>query len=966
MVYSGNKEIKRCIIYINYLHRKFKNDGGVQMSKYDIAIYDDCRKWIQRKSEKGISWDEIELACKKDRKDLIKFLQNREEEDDWPSLTVEEWIELVKECKVYENKQQDILFRGNEGVLFDTKQDNGLRVPENERSCWQLYKNNLKWNSDSIEDLEYATLGILRRLSINTKVTGPIKGLVVGHVQSGKTANMEALMAMAADHGWNMFIVLSGTIENLRIQTLKRMQKDLNQEGNLIWRGVEHPSKRSQYGERAIDLHFEEGAQSRYFTVCLKNTGRLKKLIDWIHADKATHEKMKILIIDDEADQASISNTTNEYKKEVKERKGVNKLIVDLVEDRHYKEDSSVGKATAINYVMYTATPYANFLNEWEEEALYPKHFIWTLRTSNEYIGPKEIFGVLEPNSSDGLDIKREVSKKDIEIIAKLYEETTEELPEPMKDAICWFICCVSIMRYWQYKKPISMLVHTSQKQQHHQLIANGILNWFSTNSKEAIVSRCKSIYEYETKRLPKEAWLKQFKEYGIKDDKILDYPSFEKILNEINNLLEEELNHIKMTDEGDFKYHKGIHLVIDNCSKNGIQNDSDYVRLAYPDPDVKPYPTPAPAFIIVGGSTLARGLTIEGLVSTFFLRASCQADSLMQMGRWFGYRKGYELLPRIWMTKDTINKYRFLSQLEVELRSDLKKYMFTEIRPIDYGPRIKVSPKVSWLRLTSRNHMRNAVPAEMDFSGAKPQTVIFDNNEDIQRENISYVESFLSKLPNNPQVSHDQRAIFWTDINLSTIMEELLINKFHFSNRSRVFNEIDAFCNWIKQVVSEKEIEKWSVIIAGKDKVSSSIIDDSKHWNICGYAVEKVNRSKRKNSDDNSVIDIGALRALKDCVADIPKKYIDEFGKEITKQEHVDAIRKNAGMQDIPLLIIYCIDGKSTVHGNNDLREDLNMGCDLMGLHICVPGDQVSNNFCKKLTINIPEKDEEDRVEEI
>ena len=145
-------------------------------------------------------------------------------------------------------------------------------------------------------------------------------------------------MAMAADHGWNMFIVLSGTIENLRLQTLNRMQKDLNKEGNLIWIGVEHPSKRSQYGERAQDFHFEPTAQSRYFTVCLKNASRLKKLIDWIHADKASHDQMKILVIDDEADQASISNTAVEYKKEQKERKGINKLIVHLVEDTHYNE----------------------------------------------------------------------------------------------------------------------------------------------------------------------------------------------------------------------------------------------------------------------------------------------------------------------------------------------------------------------------------------------------------------------------------------------------------------------------------------------------------------------------------------------------------------------------------------------------------------------------------------------------
>ena len=358
------------------------------MSRYDNPCFDDCRKWIQKKRERGASWQELQLACKHCEEELSAFLSSRVVEDDWPALSAHEWKDLVSEIEEYEDKQKNLIFRGNDGALFDVNQDNGLKVPENERSCWQLHKKSLGWNPESVQDLEDATIGILRRLSSDTREVGPIKGLVIGHVQSGKTANMEALMAMAADHGWNMFIVLSGTIESLRLQTLKRMQKDLNQEGNLIWRGIEHPSKKSQYGERAQDFHFEPNAQSRYFTVCLKNASRLKKLIDWIHADKASHDLMKILIIDDEADQASISNTAVEYKQAQKERKGINKLIVHLVEDTHYKDAQTNGHVRAMNYVMYTATPYANFLNESTEESLYPRNFIWTLKTSNEYIGP--------------------------------------------------------------------------------------------------------------------------------------------------------------------------------------------------------------------------------------------------------------------------------------------------------------------------------------------------------------------------------------------------------------------------------------------------------------------------------------------------------------------------------------------------------------------------------------------------
>ena len=935
------------------------------MAKYDNPQYDECRRWIQRKNDRGIPWPDIRLACRKDIGALASFLKERVADDDWPLLTVDEWTELVDECQEYESKQQSIKFRGSDGALFDISQDNGLHIPQNERSCWQMYKNSLKWKPESITDLENATLGILRRLSTNTQTTGPIKGLVIGHVQSGKTANMEALMAMAADHGWNMFIVLSGTIENLRLQTLQRMQKDLNQEGNLVWRGVEHPSKKSQFGERARDLNFKTNSPSRYFTVCLKNVSRLKKLIDWIHADKAAHDMMKILVIDDEADQASISNNATERNKAAKERKGINKLIVNLVQDTHYKQESSKGTALAMNYVMYTATPYANFLNEYTEDSLYPRHFIWTLKTSDEYIGPEQIFGTNEPEHSDGLDIKRIVDDEDLELIDHIYDYSTAELPKSMKQSICWFLCATAVMRYRGYKKPISMLVHTSQKQDYHEAIAQAISAWINQKRKNGLLSLCEEIYNYEIRRLPKSEWIKQFPQYGIPADQIWDYPAFEKIIPEINILLDSAIKHIKMTDEGDLQYHAGLHLVIDNCAKNGVQNDNDYVRLAYPDPEMVPYPTPAPAFIIVGGSTLSRGLTIEGLVSTFFLRASCQADTLMQMGRWFGYRKGYELLPRIWMTVDTTAKFRFLAQLEVELREDLKKYMFADVSPAEYGPRILCSPKVSWLKLTSKNHMRNAVPAEMDFSGAKPQTVVFDNNPDIQKKNIQIVENFIAALPGTPALSYDKSAVCWKNVSLSLIMEKLLINNFSFSSRSRVFNEIDTFCEWIKQIMSTQALDKWSVIIAGKDEARSADMSDEKHWLVADWQLGKVNRSKR-DIGDSTYIDIGALRALKDCIADIDGAVIESFRKEhgaLTRQSHVDMIRKNAGVDGVPLLIIYRIDKDSKAMRED--RADLEARSDIMGIHICIPGNQINKNFTKRLTIYLPPKDKEDEVEE-
>lgn len=927
---------------------------------FSSPIFDDSKAWIQKRFEKGKDWDSIKMAMKSSEEELRDFLDTRTEEDDWPSMTNDEWKLLVENEKFYSTFQESVNFTGSDGVLVNTKEGNNLSVPQDPRSCWQLYRNKLGWNEDSLTTLEAATHGILRRLSLDTTEIGPVKGLVIGHVQSGKTANMEALMAMAADHGWNFFIVLSGTIENLRMQTLKRMWGDLNNIGNINWQMLNHLSKKSPIGSRSCDLDFSNGSQMRYITVCLKNSGRLKNLIDWIHDERMKHSNMRIMIIDDEADQASISNTAVELGEEEKERKGINKLIVDLVEDQHYAKSKTNGKARAINYIMYTATPYANFLNESTPESLYPKDFIWTLKTPAEYIGPNQIYGYEE---NDGLDIKREVKSSDLMTISSIYEHQSEELPSSLKDAICWFICAVSVMRYWGYSnKPISMLVHTSQKTTCHQAVADAIKKWINDERLSSIKNYCKDVYEYEISAETKDLWFEQFPNYGVKKDKVRDYPSFDEISAEIDLLLSQSISYIKMDEDGELEYQKGLHLVIDNCKNNRITPDNEHIRLAYPETNSDNYPTPAPAFIIVGGSTLSRGLTIEGLVSTFFLRTSKQADTLMQMGRWFGYRKNYELMPRIWMTKDTQAKFEFLSQLEIELRDDLKRFMTASVSPIEYGPRIKASPKVSWLNLTSKKHMTNAVPASMNFSGARPQTVIFDVNKDIQNENIRITDEFLSGITAPMFNSSLNNCLVWHNVNLDYIIDALL-SKFKFSNRSRVFNEMGAFCDWIKEVSTEEGMDKWSVIVAGKGEIET-YIDGSNSWNVNGFAVNKVNRSKKRNNPDETSVDIGVLRSLKDCLADVHTKFFD-VNKSVTKQTEVDEIRDKAKMSSVPQLIIYRIDKDSVAQKGSKSREDLNFETDIIGLYISVPGEKISDSFNKQITINLPEIDQEIEMEE-
>ena len=164
------------------------------------------------------------------------------------------------------------------------------------------------------------------------------------------------------------------------------------------------------------------------------------------------------------------------------------------------------------------------------------------------------------------------------------------------------------------------MLIHTSQKTDHHQNIAEAVRDWIVSKDVDEMIRRCEKVWNTETSQFTFEKFREQYPQYDRKDEEINRYPSFEDIRKEITILLSKEPTNIPLDEDDEFAYHEGIHMCIDNCKNNGITDDGMYVRLAYPTADNMP--TPAPAFIVVGGATLSRGLTIEGLISTFFLRS--------------------------------------------------------------------------------------------------------------------------------------------------------------------------------------------------------------------------------------------------------------------------------------------------------------------------------------------------------
>lgn len=915
------------------------------------AKYDVCRNLIKKHRQHGVDWQNLRFANQLDERGLCEFLDRAKKEHLWPeNLDVQIWYELVRSEEHAEQRRIALQERNFDSRVIDSRQDNAVEVPADPRSAWQLYRKNLRksgFSSDAITNIEKATIGILRRLSTDTSETGPIKGLVIGQVQSGKTANMAALMAMAADHGWNFFIVLSGTIENLRIQTQRRLLNDLNHPGNLQWIGLNHLSPRGSYGERVMDLHFEDESVARYFNVCLKNSRRLENLIRWMRQDPRKVHQMKVLVIDDEADHASI-NTADVC---ASERRKVNDLIVKLVEGLPLREGQDATSVQAMNYISYTATPYANFLNESTPESLYPRHFIWTLPTSDEYFGPKQIFGSEDINDSDGLDVIRSVPVSDLYTIAKIHRGEQLLLPESLKDAFCWLLCAAACMRHWEYKKPVSMLIHTSRKQMHHDNVAEALRSWLASTPEEQLVSRSRTLWIEETSRFTTDSFKDAYPDYR-RLDQLRDYPMFEEIEEHIR-VISKDMMHIYLDEDDELHYHDYVHLCIDNCSYNSVTVEGEYVRLAYPNEEREP----APVFVVIGGNTLSRGLTIEGLVSTYFVRDAKQADSLMQMGRWFGYRRDYEMLPRIWLTDDLIDKFTFLTTLELELRQDLYRFMKAGADPAEYGPRVKNTPRPSWLRVTAANRMQSAMEVDMDFTGTSTQTISFPNDRAVLEENIKVAEGFLNKL-GAPKTS--KNALVWSGVPFAKISKELL-SPFHFGAHNRVFNEIEVFSEWVESVSSDEGLTDWNVIVAGVGLANDEKRHPSKSWFLRNGSVGKVNRTRKVSSASRTnMINIGVLGAPRDLLADtwdrLPQD-IRTAAEQSTDTAFYRAERSKVGLDKTPQLIIYRIDKDSrlTQKSKSGQRADLEAEADIVGMWIHIPGSASNRGrYARAVTIRL------------
>ena len=907
--------------------------------------YKAAAKYIGDRRKELKTWEEIKYFLNDNEEDLIKSLNQLNAFGFFDNMSINEWYEILEYEKDIEENGDDVVVVTPPAVIIPKAGNREVVLSDNPGSAWVSYKHKLikkGFSKEAINSIQSSSHQILCKLSDYTKESGPVKGLVIGNVQSGKTANMAALISMAADDGFNMFIVLSGTIENLRKQTQDRLIDDLSDTTNLSWIPIDNVSTSASYVYSMQRLLLKEEHRNRYLMVCLKNAARLKNILNWMKKDLKNRENLKILIIDDEADQAGVNAARLKEGESISdeniERTKINRLISNFFVNQdgdNKKVDTSV---KALNYVAYTATPYANVLNEPSNiRSLYPSNFVACLEVSKSYFGPQHIFGI-EGEDVDGLNIINEISNEEIEKINNKYKFGIGKIPLELKKAIIWFYCTLAIRRFYNSKKPVSMLIHTSQKQIHHDSTAIWIKDWLKNLDKLKFLDLCYEVFSEQTKKLSKDDFYKSYPDYDDKD--ILDYPEFNQISDILIDIFDVGINSIKIDEEGEVKYSKGINLCVDNCSHNYIENGNEHIRLIYP--DAKKDINFSLGFIVIGGATLSRGLTIEGLTSTYFLRTVKQADTLMQMGRWFGYRKGYELLPRIWMSKNTIHKFEFLSLLDYELRNVMKDMEKYGVSPETVGIRLRRHPNKSFLDLTSRNKQKAATVLEIDFSGISTQTTMFFESENVLNENFVTTSNFINSLGEIKDISghkYSSNSYMWENIDSKMIID--YFSKMKFPNNDTTFLNLELFTKCYDKLEENQSLSQWDVIVAGIDKPEEKDFVQMGKYKIC-----KVNRSRKIAQQGDGFIRIGALRAMRDLYTEI--NYNDENLSvedrqmiDMRNSKNYNSIRNKVGLSKTPLLVIYVIDKDSKPRENAPYRKSMDTVNDVVGLHIVIPKDE-------------------------
>lgn len=692
--------------------------------------------------------------------------------------------------------------------------------------------------------LDDTTTDILARLE-DPERTGrwSRRGLIVGHVQSGKTANYIGLICKAADAGYKVIVVLAGMHKNLRTQTQIRLDEGFlgydsspTPDGSgrrTVGVGLLEPSlwantitTREDDGDFrtrvASSFHIAPGGLPLLFVV-KKNKTVLSNLVRWVEGfasptgapDGARSVRdVPLLVIDDEADQSSVDTGAIPKKEDGTfdpeyEPKPINALIRRLLHlfDKHA-------------YVGYTATPFANiYIHEEaatteEGEDLFPRSFIIGLPAPSNYSGPASLFPEtlsIKAAKQWGTDSGADMSPflrivNDYLPDPKLPEDKgwmpahkrthvplyrgEKKLPPSLRRAIQSFVVASSArVARGQGQKHKSMLIHVTRFTDVQGEVVRQVRTY---------ADALRDAWRNEDPALKKELqllWETDYEPVCKDEGSPLPWASVEPhVWTILRSVITKEING-SSADILEYEQHREVGLTV----------------------------------IAVGGDKLSRGLTLEGLTTSYFLRSSRMYDTLMQMGRWFGYRPGYGDLCRLFLTRELVTWFRDIAIASEELREQFEHMVATGMTPRDYGLRVRAHPS---LLVTSPVKCRSSVLVKVNFAGAISETVTFERKS--LSGNYGALQAFLSRI-GPPLSESDRTACFpmaggsshmWKNVKATEVIHFL---KEYTTPESAYRANSRKLAEYIESQLPTGGLREWTVLVAnpaGSESVRIADLD--------------------------------------------------------------------------------------------------------------------------------------------
>lgn len=712
---------------------------------------------------------------------------------------------------------------------------------------WQRYREYLESRMSvlAVDALDRSTDTILGMLEDPLR-DGPWdrRGLVVGHVQSGKTGNYTGLVCKAADAGYKIIIVLAGLHNNLRSQTQMRLDEgflgyetrpiadDIREIGvGLIDRDPairpNYVTNRTNNGDfsttRANTLGITP-EQRPWLFVVKKNKTILTRLLTWIRHHVADgHDangrkivrRLPLLLIDDEADHASVDTGEQVFDENglpdpEHEPTAINSLTRKIL-------NTFVRSA----YVGYTATPFANiFIHERGQTAeegpdLFPSAFIANLAAPSTYVGPAQIFGLRsDAGRTPGLPLYREINDHVGEDGKSGWMPHTHKngyvpvsqrdtgIPESLERAIESFLisCAVRKLR-GQGAAHCSMLVHvtrfTSVQKIVHQRVEDYVLSL-----RQRLVRR---IGHEDAEARLEQLWNSDF------------LPTIEIARRDFSSFVDQ------MAPPVWSDVLESVRLIvadIDVRMINGTAKDAlDYADQTGPGLKV----------IAVGGDKLSRGLTLEGLCVSYFLRTSKMYDTLMQMGRWFGYRPGYIDLCRLYTTAELADWFGHIADAAEELREEFDLMAASGATPREYGLKVQSHPV---LLVTSRLKMRAAKSLMLSFSGQVSETVTLFTDSAILDRNLEALRQLIARLGNgevDPERDRGETKQRWQGKLWEGVPGTDIITFLNSYKTHPVAYKVNSIllAEFISKMNAAGELTKWTVAVIGGGRGKSVRLSD-------------------------------------------------------------------------------------------------------------------------------------------